>query len=90
MKRKPKHVRREDWEAVASPPLRTAQLKRMRPVSETHPGMPARVRGPQKAPRKIAISIRLSPEVVAFFKAKGRGWQSRIDDALKGMMRKSR
>ncbi|KIZ43456.1 MULTISPECIES: BrnA antitoxin family protein [Rhodopseudomonas] len=39
-------------------------------------------RGPQKAPTKVAVSIRLSPEVIAFFKAKGPGWQSRIDDAL--------
>ena len=40
-------------------------------------------RGPQKAPTKVAVSIRLSPDVVAHFKAKGPGWQSRIDDALR-------
>ena len=42
-----------------------------------------RTRGPQKAPRKVALSIRLSPEVVDHFKATGPGWQGRIDDALK-------
>ena len=40
-------------------------------------------RGPQKAPTKVAVSIRISPDVVAYFKAKGPGWQSRIDDALR-------
>ena len=40
-------------------------------------------RGPQKAPTKVAVSIRLSPEVISHFKAKGPGWQSRIDDALR-------
>ena len=40
-------------------------------------------RGPQKAPTKVAVSIRLSPDVVAHFKAKGPGWQSRIDEALR-------
>jgi uncharacterized protein (DUF4415 family) len=40
-------------------------------------------RGPQKMPRKLATAIRLSPEVVAFFKASGRGWQTRVDDALR-------
>ncbi len=40
-------------------------------------------RGPQKAPTKVAVSIRLSSDVVAHFKAKGPGWQSRIDDALR-------
>ena len=40
-------------------------------------------RGPQKAPTKVAVSIRLSPEVISYFKAKGPGWQSRIDEALR-------
>jgi uncharacterized protein (DUF4415 family) len=40
-------------------------------------------RGPQKAPTKVAVSIRLSPDVVKHFKAKGPGWQSRIDEALR-------
>jgi uncharacterized protein (DUF4415 family) len=40
-------------------------------------------RGPQKAPKKIPVSIRLSPEVVEHFKAGGPGWQRRIDEALK-------
>ena len=42
-----------------------------------------RTRGPQRAPRKIPVSIRLSPEVVEHFKAAGPGWQGRIEDALK-------
>jgi uncharacterized protein (DUF4415 family) len=42
-----------------------------------------RHRGPQKAPTKVALSLRLSPEVVEHFKAGGRGWQTRIDDTLK-------
>ncbi|MDO8789001.1 MAG: BrnA antitoxin family protein [Sulfuritalea sp.] len=40
-------------------------------------------RGPQKRPRKTATAIRLSPEVTEFFKAGGRGWQTRIDEALR-------
>jgi uncharacterized protein (DUF4415 family) len=40
-------------------------------------------RGPQKAPTKIAVSLRLSPDVVKHFKATGPGWQSRIDEALR-------
>jgi len=46
-------------------------------------------RGPQKAPTKVAVSIRLSPEVISHFKAKGPGWQSRIDDALRKIARKA-
>lgn len=40
-------------------------------------------RGPQKALRKIPVSIRLSSEVVEHFKATGPGWQRRIDDTLR-------
>jgi uncharacterized protein (DUF4415 family) len=40
-------------------------------------------RGPQKRPTKVAVSLRLTREVVERFKADGPGWQSRIDDALK-------
>jgi uncharacterized protein (DUF4415 family) len=39
-------------------------------------------RGPQKAPTKRAVSLRLDPEVVNHFKATGRGWQSRINGVL--------
>ena len=54
-------------------------------LKDLEPGELARIvgkRGPQKTPTKVAVSIRLSPEVVKHFKAKGPGWQSRIDDAL--------
>lgn len=42
-----------------------------------------RTRGPQKAPRKVATSIRLSQEVVEYFKATGTGWQTKLDEALR-------
>jgi uncharacterized DUF497 family protein len=40
-----------------------------------------------KAPTKVATTIRLSPDVVQTFKASGRGWQTRIDAALKDWLR---
>lgn len=39
-------------------------------------------RGPQKAPTKKLVSLRLSAEVVEHFKATGPGWQTRIDSTL--------
>ncbi len=45
-------------------------------------------RGPQKAPTKVLISLRLSPEVVEHFKATGTGWQTRIDGTLLELIRK--
>jgi uncharacterized protein (DUF4415 family) len=40
-------------------------------------------RGAQKAPTKIAVTVRYSPEVIDFFKATGEGWQTRMNDALR-------
>jgi len=40
-------------------------------------------RGPQKRPTKVPVTVRYSPEVVAYFKATGEGWQTRMNEALK-------
>jgi uncharacterized protein (DUF4415 family) len=45
-------------------------------------------RGPQKAPTKKLVSLRLSPEVIDHFKSTGRGWQTRIDSTLRQAIRK--
>ena len=65
-------------EGVRLKDLKPAELDRLLPK-----------RGPQKAPTKVPVSIRLSPEVVKHFKAKGPGWQSRIDAALRKIARKA-
>jgi uncharacterized protein (DUF4415 family) len=61
-------------------------------LKDLKPGELVRIvgkRGSQKAPTKIPVSIRLSPEVVKHFKSKGPGWQSRIDDALRKIAKKA-
>jgi uncharacterized protein (DUF4415 family) len=61
-------------------------------LGDLKPGELARIlpkRGPQKTPTKVPVSIRLSAEVVRHFKAKGPGWQSRIDDALRKIVKKA-
>jgi uncharacterized protein (DUF4415 family) len=45
-----------------------------------------RRRGPQKAPKKVPISIRLSPDVVEGLRATGNGWQVRADEALRSWL----
>ena len=45
-------------------------------------------RGPQKAPTKKLVSLRLSPEVVDHFKSTGPGWQTRIDRTLRESIKK--
>jgi uncharacterized protein (DUF4415 family) len=47
-----------------------------------------RGRGPQKAPTKERITIRLSPEVVQRFRATGIGWQTQMNEVLQDWIKK--
>ena len=38
---------------------------------------------PAGTARKTQTTLRISKEVLAFFRASGRGWQTRMDEALK-------
>lgn len=82
MKKKPDHIKQEDWDAVESPPLSNKMLSQMQPVRKAHPNMPSRVRGPQKKPTKKQLTIRLNQEVVEYFKLQGEGWQTKINEVL--------
>jgi uncharacterized protein (DUF4415 family) len=42
-----------------------------------------RVRGPQKAPTKEMISVRLDRDLVERLRATGPGWQARINETLR-------
>jgi uncharacterized protein (DUF4415 family) len=57
-------------------PLSAVQLKAMVPMRS--------LRGrPKSAKKKLLVSIRYSPEVVAYFKSTGEGWQARMDIVLR-------
>ena len=42
-----------------------------------------RRRGLGKKPAKEPITLRLDPDVIAYYRAKGAGWQTRINDDLR-------
>jgi len=57
-------------------PLTPKQLKAMVPTRA--------LRGrPKSENKKLLVSVRYSPEVVAYFKSTGEGWQSRMDGVLR-------
>jgi uncharacterized protein (DUF4415 family) len=65
-------------------PLTPKQLRAMVPMRA--------LRGrPKSANKKLLVSVRYSPEVLAYFRSTGKGWQSRMDDVLrKHVARQSR
>ena len=57
-------------------PIMPKQLKAMVPIRA--------LRGrPKSENKKLLVSVRYSPEVVAYFKSTGEGWQSRMDGVLR-------
>ncbi len=57
-------------------PLTPKQLKAMVSIRA--------LRGrPRSENKKLLVSVRYSPEVVAYFKSTGEGWQSRMDSVLR-------
>ena len=47
-----------------------------------------RARGPQKAPLKVPTTIRFDADVLAELKASGKGWQTRVNDAMRDALKK--
>jgi len=57
-------------------PLTPRQLQAMIPMRA--------LRGrPKSENKKLLVSVRYSPEVLAYFKSTGAGWQARMDSVLR-------
>jgi len=75
---------------VENPEWTERDFRHARPALELLPGEVVDAvrryrgqRGPQKAPTKELISIRVDRDVVAAFRATGAGWQVRANEALR-------
>jgi len=72
--------------------LTLVDIQQFKPIHEA--GLPGSllkklgVRGPQKTPTKVRVSLRLSREVVEYFRATGDGWQTRMDGELLELVHK--
>jgi uncharacterized protein (DUF4415 family) len=91
MPNKPSREPVPDAENPEWTPEKFARAKRFHELPESlQQAILGRKRGPQKAPTKTLISIRLSPDVLAALKATGKGWQSAADEALRSKFVKRR
>jgi len=80
----PKLIDREN------PEWTEATFARARPAKEVFPDLAEYSakrkrgqRGRQKTPTKVPMSLRIDPDVLAFYKATGQGWQARMNEALR-------
>lgn len=62
-------------------------MKLFRPTRDVLPAEHLKVianRGrPRKERPKISTTVRLDPEVLEYFRATGKGWQTRLNEALR-------
>lgn len=70
--------------------LKTEDIQSFQSAASLPPSLQQKlgVRGPQKAPTKERVTIRLSRDVVDTFRATGDGWQSRVDAALQDWLKR--
>jgi len=86
-------IEREAYEEI--PEWTAEDFAKARPISE-FPDLRAALekargeRGPQKAPVKERIGLRLDKTVVEHFRKNGPGWQSRINDVLMDYVKASK
>ena len=80
-----------DLREVSNNPKWTKEdFAKAKPFADVFPELAASIRkgrGPNKAPTKKLVSLRLSGQVIEAYKAKGPGWQSRIDADLRRINR---
>ncbi|KFL24944.1 hypothetical protein JP74_21955 [Devosia sp. 17-2-E-8] len=79
---------KQDWDEVDSPELTEEQIAAGgKPFAEVFPELAESIKRSRGRPRVDIplqqISIRLEPDVIAKFKATGKGWQKRVNDVLK-------
>jgi uncharacterized protein (DUF4415 family) len=84
---------KEDWDEGDSPPITPEEAAQFRPLKEADPEMYAAImrdkearlkRAPRKTPNKVRVSLRVDSDTLEAFKATGKGWQTRMNEALKG------
>jgi len=71
-----------------APEATDAQLAQARPFTEVFPALSEKMSKnaggrPKTENPKVAVSLRIDPEVVSKFKAAGPGWQTRMNEALR-------
>ena len=87
-KNKKKDYTARDMRAVSDNPEWTkADFAKAKPFDEVFPNL-RRGRGPNKAPTKKQVTLRLNPVVLDHFKRGGRGWQRRINDELENVVKR--
>ena len=86
-------IQRQIADDPDSPELTDEELAQMRPFAEVFPDLAESIRRTRGRPPvekpKQAVTLRIDPDTVERFKARGPDWRARMSDALKRAARGS-
>lgn len=85
-KNKKGYSARDLREVSDNPEWTKEDFAKAKPFADVFPKLAASIRkgrGPNKAPTKTLVTLRLSGRVIEAYKSKGPRWQSRIDADLR-------
>ena len=89
--RKPPEISQEDWDSVDVPEMSDADFARAKPFKKVFPAQyktwKKMGRPPLETP-KIHIGFRLAADVVHAIRATGRGYNARVEKALRNALAK--
>lgn len=91
MKKRPRPTRPDE----ENPEWTREDFRKARPLAEVLPDLAEQMRryqgqrGPQKAPTKQLISLRIDRDLADALRSSGTGWQTRANDALRAYAHKS-
>jgi uncharacterized protein (DUF4415 family) len=82
---------KDDWDGVDSPELTDEEIANMRPAKEVLPASffegladARKTRGRPKVEKPLVpVTLRLEPDVLEAFKASGKDWRSKMNEALR-------
>lgn len=77
-----------------APEITDEQIVAAKPFAEAFPALADEMRKnlggrPRSESPKVAVSIRLDQDIVAYFKASGSGWQSRVNAELRKAVKRA-
>ncbi|MGE5270170.1 MAG: BrnA antitoxin family protein [Thiohalocapsa sp.] len=89
--KKPAGISQEDWESVDVPEATDAEFASARPFKEVFPDLYRewkKLGRPPVATPKVHISFRLAADLVDAIRAKGRGYNARVEKVLRDALAK--
>jgi uncharacterized protein (DUF4415 family) len=87
MRQTTKHKPNPELIDAENPEWTAADMAHAVPFSGLPKSLQTKLRGAQKSPVKVPTTIRFDADVLANLKASGKGWQTRVNEAMRDWLK---